>query len=237
MQLDGRLDEVLSPNPAAGRRARSHDKFFFLSDVGNAALRGRAPDSFLAPRSHHPTPPSTAAKPCALFGKPLKRTPVPVRLLATKRAVRGLRAAIHGTDRRQHPMEMALHGMEMAFHGHFREEKSHRFSPNSGKNRRFRELLQGSSRVIASISSPSNFRVFAHDGAVARKYRILRVKKRPPDKASAASHAATAARENAHVETRFIASHPLGAKPRNSLCPSGARRRTLRWKRKCIEVR
>ena len=169
MQLDGRLDEVLSPHPATGRRARSHDKFFFLSDVGNAALRGRAPDSFLAPRSHHPTPPSTASKPCALFGKPLKRTPVPVRLLATKRAVRGLRAAIHGTDRRQHPMEMALHGMEMAFHGHFREEKSHRFSPNSGKKRCFRELLQGKRHVKASISSHSDFCSFTCEGAVARK--------------------------------------------------------------------
>jgi len=237
MQLDGRLDEVLSPHPAAGRRARLHDKFFFLSDVGNAVLRGRAPDSFLAPCARCPTPPFRPAKVCALYGKPLKRTPVPARLLATKRAAQGPDAAIHGTDRRQHPMEIAIQGMEISFHGHFREEKSQRFSPNSGKNRRFREVLQGSSRVIASISSPSNFRVFAHDGAVARKYRILRVKKRPPDKASAASHAATAARENAHVETRFIASHPLGAKPRNSLCPSGARRRTLRWKRKCIEVR
>ena len=212
MQLDGRLDEVLSPNPAAGRRARSHDKFFFLSDVGNAVLRGSAPDSFLAPCARCPTPPFRPAKVCALYGKPLKRTPVPARLLATKRAAQGPDAAIHGTDRRQHPMEIAIQGMEISFHGHFREEKSQRFSPNSGKNRRFRELLQGSSRVIASISSPSNFRVFAHDGAVARKYRILRVKKRPPDKASAAGGVR-------HVETRFIASHPLVAKPRTDILP------------------
>ena len=215
MQLDGRLDEVLSPNPAAGRRARSHDKFFFLSDVGNAVLRGRAPDSFLAPRSHHPTPPSTAAKPCALFGKPLKRTPVPVRLLATKRAVRGLRAAIHGTDRRQHPMEMALHGMEMAFHGHFREEKSHRFSPNSGKNRRFREVSATSQDVKRSLLNISFFCVFTPEGARARKNRILHVKKRPPERVTRAGKAR-------HVKTRFIAFHPFGAKPCHDI-------RTLAW--------
>ena len=215
MQLDGRLDEVLSPNPAAGRRARSHDKFFFLSDVGNAVLRGRAPDSFLAPRSHHPTPPSTAAKPCALFGKPLKRTPVPVRLLATKRAVRGLRAAIHGIDRRQHPMEMALHRMEMAFHGHFREEKSHRFSPNSGKNRRFREVSATSQDVKRSLSNISDFRVFAPEGARARKNRILHVKKRPSERVTRAGKAR-------HVKTRFIAFHPFGAKPCHDI-------RTLAW--------
>ena len=215
MQLDGRLDEVLSPNPAAGRRARSHDKFFFLSDVGNAVLRGRAPDSFLAPRSHHPTPPSTAAKPCALFGKPLKRTPVPVRLLATKRAAQGPDAAIHGTDRRQHPMEIAIQGMEISFHGHFREEKSQRFSPNSGKNRHSREVSATNQDVKRSLSNISDFRVFAPEGARARKNRILHVKKRPSERVTRAGKAR-------HVKTRFIAFHPFGAKPCHDI-------RTLAW--------
>ena len=61
-----------------------------------------------------------AARPCALYGKPLKRTPTAVCVLALERRRGGAPAAIHPIDFRFHPMDRPIHPMEFSIQGHFR---------------------------------------------------------------------------------------------------------------------
>lgn len=127
MQLDDGLDKVLSPYPAAGRRARMHDKFFFLSDVGNAVLRDSAPDSFI-PRTlggrplaqqKSPLPALLPSAPCAPFGKALKRTATSARFPASLHPADGRSGHIHANERRTPPMDFEIHGTPSPIHGMF----------------------------------------------------------------------------------------------------------------------
>ena len=60
-----------------------------------------------------------AARPCALYGKQLKRTATFVRVLALEMRRDGMPASICPLDFDFHPMDRPIHPMDFAFHGHF----------------------------------------------------------------------------------------------------------------------
>ena len=115
--------------------------------------------------------------PCALFGKQLMRTPMFVRLLALFSCVHAAASSIHPMDFDFHPMDRPFHPMEISIEGHFSAENWPRFVPYSGENEVFGPLCGGAPCGCVSLSDVSDFRSYASDGAMARKYSILRVKK------------------------------------------------------------
>ena len=114
---------------------------------------------------------------CALYGKPLKRTLTVVRLLALEMRREGTSPSIHPMDFDFHPMDRPFHPMEISIDGHFLGENSLRFAPYSGKKGPRRGVCGRAFDVCTSLSGGSDFRLNASDGAVGRKYSILRVKK------------------------------------------------------------
>ena len=118
-------------------------------------------------------------RPCALYGKALKRTRGFASNLGNFSCVRAVSAPIHPIDFDFHPMDFAIHPMESPIQGLFPTAKWLRFVPHSGENRVSRRLGGGASHGCALLSGVSDFRVFASEGALARKYSIFRVKKAP----------------------------------------------------------
>ena len=120
--------------------------------------------------------PLQAAWPCALYGTLLMRTPTDVCVLALEMRRDGAKASIHPMDFCFHPMDRPIHPLEISLHGHFSIENGPRFAPYSGEKGPHRGVCGRALRVCASASGGSDFRLFASEGALGRKYSILRVK-------------------------------------------------------------
>ena len=72
-------------------------------------------------------------KACALYGKALMRTPMPVRLLALFPRVHAAFPSIHPMEIHFHPMDRPIQGMEFSIQGLFSDEKWPQNVPYSGK--------------------------------------------------------------------------------------------------------
>ena len=107
--------------------------------------------------------------PCALYGKPLKRTCGLRRFLALERRRGGMFGPIHPMVSPIHPMDLRFHPLDFSFHGHFRSENWPQIVPYSGKNGAFGLPCGGASRGCASLSGGSDFCSFASVGRCARK--------------------------------------------------------------------
>ena len=104
------------------------------------------------------------------------RTPTDVCVLALEMRRDGVMASIRPMDCCFHPMDRPILPLEISLHGHFSVENWPRFAPYSGEKGPHRGVCGRALRVYASASGGSDFRLFASEGALGRKYSILRVK-------------------------------------------------------------
>ena len=144
----------------------------------------------------------SAAKPCALYGKPLKRTPTVVRLLARFPPVHVAPWPKHPMEIHFHPMDSPIQGMEISIQGHFSEENGVETchivakKPFSGVS---------AAECLTDVPEHQAFLIFAYLRARAQpreKNRFSVLKNSGADGMKRLS----AAGEVRHVETRFIAS-------------------------------
>ena len=131
---------------------------------------------------------------------------------------------------RKHPIDFAFHGMPRPFHGVFPMEISHGFVTYRSEKGPFSHLLTITPQITRSLSDGYVFRARQAASREARKQRShARLKIRIPCTARGGPVAGRrsgrcgagewAGREVRHVETRFIASLPLGAQPRIDIPP------------------
>ena len=161
-----RRDAIHRVSPARGAAPPRHSSLASGHSGGDGHQDGVPPKADIAPQGW----------PCALYGTLLMRTPTDVCVLALEMRRDGVMASIRPMDCCFHPMDRPIHPLEISLHGHFSIENGPRFAPYSGKKGPHRGVCGRALRVYASASGGSDFRLFASEGALGRKYSILRVK-------------------------------------------------------------